>query len=110
MATITINGLTVSGRSVVINNNKVIVDGEEVSSGDSKKLDIVITGNVDNLQVDSGTVKVDGNVSQVATQSGSVTIGGDVRGSVSSMSGSVSVDGKVGGSVTTMSGSIRRGA
>lgn len=108
MASITINGVTISGsRSVVVRNGQVIVDGKNVTPEDVKEINITVNGNVGKLDVDAcQTISVTGDVSSVGTLSGDVTIDGDVKGSVKTLSGDVAC-GSVGGSVMTMSGDVK---
>jgi hypothetical protein len=103
---IKINGLSITGgRSVVVSNGRVIVDGKDVTGEDSKNITIEIQGDVAELSVDAcNTIQVTGTVGKIKTLSGSVQCG-DVAGSVQTMSGSV-VCGKIDGDTSTMSGSI----
>lgn len=103
MNRITINGkiITCAGSNVVINNEKVIVDGktiQECSSGDIK---IVIEGDVNKIDC-SGSVKVQGNSGNIDC-GGSCEVRGDVKGDIdaggSVTCGNVSGDIDAGGSV-----------
>lgn len=106
MNTIKINSNTYSGNNIVIRNGKVIVDGKDVTP-DSKEVNIVITGNVEQLDVDTcNSIEICGNVGDLKTLSGDVKVKGDVSGSISTMSGDVKC-GNVGGGVSTMSGDIK---
>lgn len=108
MASININGVTVSGTSIVVRNGKVIVDGKDVTLADVKEINVTITGNVDKLEVDAcQTISVKGDVGNVKTLSGTVTITGDVKGSVQTMSGDVDCEGSITGSISTMSGNVK---
>lgn len=110
---IRINGTTITqtggGRTVVIQNSRVIVDGQDVTpKGDEKVINVAIEGNVESLKVDvCNSIEIKGSVGMVATQAGDVECG-DVGGSVQTMSGDVRC-GAVAGNVTTMSGDIRKG-
>jgi len=106
-ASVTINGVTITGsRSVSILNGKVIVDGKEVDTGESKTINIEVKGDIQSLSADHcASIAVTGSVDTLKTVSGSVECA-DVKGSVTTMSGSVRC-GSVSGSVSTMSGSIR---
>ena len=108
MASISINGVTISGsRSVVIRNGQVIVDGKDVTPEDAKEISITVNGNVDKLEADAcQTISVTGDVNKVKTLSGDVNVGGDVKGSVRTLSGDVDCD-SIAGSVQTLSGSIK---
>ena len=107
---ITINGVTisgVSGKNITIQNNKVIVDGKDITP-DTKEIHIEVHGNIDRLEVDAcQKVSVTGNVGNVETLSGDVEVNGEIQGSVQTMSGSVDCAGAIKGSVSTMSGNIK---
>lgn len=105
---ISVNGLTVSGgRSVVISNGKVIVDGKDVTP-DAKEINISVEGNVEKIEADAcSKISVTGDAGSVNTQAGDVDVGGNVGGSVQTMSGDVDCGGSIGGSVSTMSGDIK---
>ena len=106
MSTISINGNTYSGNSIVVTNGKVIINGKDVTP-ESKEINITVEGNIDELKVDAcNKVSVNGNVSNLKTQSGDVDVTGDVTGSVQTMSGDVDC-GTVGGSISTMSGDVK---
>lgn len=110
MASISVNGVTISGlgRSVVIHDGKVIVDGKDVTPADVKEINITINGNVDKVEADAcQTISVTGDVGNVKTLSGDITVTGDVKGSVQTMSGDVDCGGSVAGSVSTMSGDVK---
>lgn len=105
MASIIINGLTITGgRNINISNGRVIIDGKDVTP-DIKEISIQITGDVETLSVDAcNKIEVNGNVAELSTQSGDVrcqSVGGDV----STMSGDVHCT-TVAGRVKTMSGDI----
>ncbi|MFH0289474.1 hypothetical protein ACGRSR_17925 [Vibrio owensii] len=106
-STIKVNGLTitgVSGRNIVINDGKVIVDGKDVTP-DSKEISIAIEGNVERLQADvCAQVAVSGDVGNISTQSGDVQCT-QVGGSVSTMSGDV-ICSSIAGNASTMSGDV----
>jgi len=71
---IIINNKTYSGNNIIVSNNKVIINGEDVTP-DSKKIDIKVEGNIDKLNVDAcNTVEVIGNVTDLKTQSGDVKV------------------------------------
>lgn len=106
MSTITINGNTYSGSSVVVTNGKVIVNGKDVTP-DSKEINISVQGDVDELHVDiCNKVSVTGNANSISTTSGDIDITGNVGGSVNTMSGDIDC-GNVLGSVSTMSGNVK---
>ncbi len=103
--TVTINGKTYAGgKSIQVMNNKVIIDGKDVTP-DSKQIKISVEGNIDTLHVDcADTIEILGDVNSVKTSSGDIkcetvkrdiqTMSGDVHctnfnGNFNSMSGSV---------------------
>lgn len=108
MNTIRINGVTITaGRSITVNNNRVFVDGKDVTP-DAKDIRIEVVGSLEKLEADAcNMIVVTGDVGNVATQSGDVEVGGSVRGSVATMSGDVDCGGTIGGSVSTMSGDVK---
>lgn len=102
---INVNGNTYTGKSIVISNGQVLIDGKNVTP-DDKDIVISVTGNIDALSVDTcDDVLVTGNVGLIKTLSGDVKVTGDVSGSVSTMSGDV-ICKKVAGNVSSMSGAI----
>lgn len=105
---ISINGVTIKGknvRSLVINNGKVIINGEAMDT-DDKVINIHIEGHVDMVDVDAcDTLEIKGNASKVKTMSGDVYCN-DVEGNIQTMSGDVSCD-SVAGDISSMSGDIR---
>jgi hypothetical protein len=102
---VNINGKSFSGRSIVVTNNKVIIDGVDVTP-DSKHIDIVVDGNIDKLDIDMcDNLMVKGNVGTLASTSADVECG-DVTGSVNTVSGDIEC-GNVGGNVTTTSGDVK---
>jgi len=106
MSTITINGNTYSGNSVVVTNGKVLINGKDVTP-ESKDINISVEGNIEELKVDAcNKVSVTGSVKNIATKSGDVDVTGDVDGSIQTMSGDVDC-GHVQGSVSTMSGDVK---
>lgn len=108
MSTVRINGTTITGgRSIVISNGKVLVDGKDVTPN-AKEISIAVTGNIDRLEADvCQKISVTGDAGNIVTQSGDVEIGGSVTGSVQTMSGDVDCGGSIGGSVSTMSGDVK---
>lgn len=97
-----------SGRNLTISNNRVIIDGVDVTANlpDQKTFNIEITGDIESLKADvCEKNSINGTVGQLQTQSGDVECG-DVKGSITTMSGDVDC-GAVGGSIQTMSGDVR---
>ncbi len=105
-STVVINGRTFAGKNVTVVNDRVFIDGKNVTP-DAKEITITVTGNIDQLKADAcSQISVTGDVGSVTTQSGDVSVGGSVNGSVQTMSGDVDCNGRIGGNVTTMSGDI----
>ena len=106
MSTITINGNTYSGNSVVVTNGRVVINGKDVTP-DSKEINISVEGNIEELKVDAcNKVSVTGTVKNISTKSGDVDVTGDVNGSIQTMSGDVDCR-HIQGSVSTTSGDIK---
>lgn len=103
MNRITINGKTItySGTNVVINNEKVIVDGNIVQECNSGDIKVTIEGNVNKIDC-GGSVEVHGNSGSIDC-GGSCKVSGDVKGDIdaggSVTCGNVSGDIDAGGSV-----------
>lgn len=99
----TINGkaITCSGTNVVIDNGKVIVDGNIIQECNSGDLKVIIEGNVNKIDCD-GSVEVHGNSGNIDC-GGSCEVGGDVEGDINAggsiTCGNVSGDIDAGGSV-----------
>jgi len=109
-ASVVVDGVTYSGKSVRISNGRVYVDGVEKSQLDnasSRPIEVVVNGNVESVSITHGTVNVTGDAGSAGTTSGDVYVGRDVKGSARTVSGNIKVKGKVGGSVSTVSGDIR---
>lgn len=100
-------GGNISGRDIIISNNRVIVNGKDVTP-DAKEINITVEGAVDKLEVDAcNSLKINGNCGSVKTTSGDVDLTGDITGSVQTTSGDVEAGGSIGGSVSTTSGDIK---
>jgi hypothetical protein len=99
------NGKSYIGDSIVVRNNKVIIDGVDVTP-DSKVITITVEGNIEELHVDCcNSLIVNGNVGLLNTQSGDVECK-DVIGNLNLTNGDVEC-GNVGGSIQTVSGDIK---
>lgn len=106
MATIKINGVSLSGNNIVIVDGKITVDGKDVTP-EQKEIAISVDGNVERLEVDScASLSIAGDAGNVKTVSGDVSVSGDIKGSVNNVSGDVNCDGTIVGSVNTVSGDI----
>jgi hypothetical protein len=105
MSTITINGNTYSGNSIVVSNGKVIIDGKDATPKE-KTINISVQGNIHELNVDScDKISVEGSARNIKTMSGDVRVTGDVQGNIQTMSGDIGC-GIVYGSVSSLSGDI----
>lgn len=105
MSTITINGNTYFGNSIVVTNGKIIIDGKDATP-ESKEINISVQGDINELKVDvCNKVSVKGNAKHVSTKSGNIDVSGNVEGSIQTMSGDVDC-GNVAGSISTMSGDV----
>lgn len=102
---VVINGIRYEGRSISVSGNKVVIDGKDVTP-DSKKINILVEGNLEKINVDyCEKIVVGGNVKEITTGSGDVECG-DVTGNVHASSGDIEC-GNVGGNVETMSGDVK---
>ena len=107
----TINGKTYKGKNIQVNNGKVIIDGvvqkadgkDEILTGD---ITIVVNGNCDSVESDSGDIVINGDAKAVSSSNGDITISKDVKGNVSTSNGDVDVKGQIAGNVTTSNGDI----
>lgn len=103
--TIQINGQTYSGKSVIIRDGQVFVDGGLASELDTYTISVTINGDVQSVETASGDIEVVGDVTgRCETASGDITCGA-VGGDVSTMSGDVEC-GHIAGNVRTMSGDV----
>lgn len=95
MSIIEVNGkkfrIDSSAKDISIVNGKVFVDGKALDDNqNTSKVEILVKGNIKNLQVDScQTIKVDGVVEDLKSGSGDVKVIGSVGGSVRTGSGDV---------------------
>ncbi len=102
---ITINNSSYNGKTISIVNGKVTIDGKEVNTGDSKEINISVSGNLEKLNVDyCNKIEIAGNVTEVSSTSGNVSCG-DVTSDIKTISGDVDC-GSVGGKVETVSGDV----
>jgi hypothetical protein len=105
MASITINGTTVSGTNIVIRNGTVLVDGISIEVGTQKIINIEVNGNLTTVDCDTcQSLTVTGDVGSVRTVSGDVDCN-DVKQNVETVSGDVKAR-NITGSVKTVSGDI----
>lgn len=102
---IRINNKTFKGKSITITDNKVIIDGKDVTP-DAKAINIVIEDSIDSINADNcESITVYGDCHSVQTMSGDVECR-NITGNVKTMSGDVDAH-NISGSVQTMSGDIK---
>lgn len=105
MSVVIINGNRFEGNNITIKNNKVLIDGKDMTP-DSKEINITVEGNVDGLDVDyCNNLNVTGNVNTLRSGSGDVTCN-DVYNGVQTGSGDVECN-KINGYVQTGSGNVK---
>lgn len=118
-AVVVIGDKTFRGKNVVMRNNKIFIDGREITDeelrGDKPEdkdkvlrlvMNVTVQGDVEKMEGEFNDVKVMRDVNSMGVSFGTVTVHGDVKGSIQSQSGNVIVEKNVGGDVKTMSGSI----
>ncbi|NWA11922.1 hypothetical protein [Pseudomonas gingeri] len=101
---VSIDGRTFSGRSVVINGDQVVVDGVVQEGALVGPISVVVTGDAESIEMGSGSVDVTGSVGRVKTISGNVRCG-EVSGDVGTISGDFTCP-AIAGNVKTTSGDI----
>lgn len=109
--TVHINGMTFSGSNLSIVGGKIFVDGKEVEVKETKTKEIRVTveGNIETLEVESGSVEIVGNVGNIEITSGNLKVTGDINGNAEITSGNIKVQGKIGGNASVSCGNIKRG-
>jgi len=105
-ARVTIDGRDFAGRNIIINGDKVMVDGVEQSGSLVGQISVTVHGDVDELSTGSGPVQITGAVGSVKTTNGNVTCA-DVRGAVTTVNGDVLAH-AIGGNVSSVNGDINR--
>jgi len=107
MSKFNINGMNFNGNTITISNNKVIVNGQDVTP-DAKEINITVEGNIEKIEAEyCNKINVTGEVGNIKTMSGDIEINGNVKGSIQTMSGSVGCR-DVSGSISSMSGNINK--
>lgn len=83
MNRITINGTVfeTNGRNISVNNGTVIVDGEVIKKGISGSINIIINGDVNQIDC-AGSVTVNGSVAGDIDCGGSVHVNENVKGNI----------------------------
>lgn len=90
--TVNINGKSYQGQNVSVVNNKVFVDGVEVTDNEvvkAKEIKIEVYGDVNQVETVSGDIIVSGNVENVKTVSGDVKVFGSVTSNIKTVSGDI---------------------
>ena len=99
------NGVKYEGSTVVIRNNKVTINGKDVTP-DTKEINILVEGNVDEVSADyCEKIVVSGGAKTIKTMSGDIECK-DVTGNISTVSGDIEC-GNVGGDISTPSGDVK---
>ena len=105
MSSITINGNSFEGKSIVIRNNRVIINGNDVTP-DEKVINISVKGDLDNITSDyCNEIVITGSVNTVKSTSGDIECG-NVTGNIETTSGDIEC-GNVGGNIKTISGDVK---
>ena len=110
--TIKINGVTITtgGKSLVVSDGKVIVDGKTMNTEDEKIINIEVHGDIDKIDVDvCRQIEVEGNVGDVRTSQGNITINGSAMDTVTNSQGSIKIEGDVNGDVKNSMGTVKAG-
>lgn len=88
--TINVNGVTYSGKNLIINSDgSVIIDGNKMTTISEKEINITMTGDAESIKTTNGDVNVLGSVTTVSTTNGDVRIAGDVKNNVYTANGDV---------------------
>jgi hypothetical protein len=108
MSRININGVTYTGNNIIVKNNKVIINGNDVTS-DTKIINITVEGNLEEISADyCEKIIINGNVGIVTTMSGNIECNKDILGNVRVTSGDIDCE-NIGGNVETVSGDVKCG-
>jgi hypothetical protein len=100
------NNNIVSGKSIVIRNGTVIVDGKRVDLPENEKIINIQAENLESIRVDScNEITVKGDAGDIHVSQGRVSIGGHVKGDVHVSQGNVDC-GNVEGDVSVSMGNI----
>lgn len=103
-----INGVRYEGNNVTIIDGKVTIDGKAVDVDDkSKVINVIITGNVKNLEVGNcNKLKLFGECGNVNSINGNIDIQGNVTGDVTNKNGNINCS-KIEGNATNKNGNIK---
>lgn len=86
MAQIIVNDIVYTGNDVIIRNNKIIINGVDITP-DTKEINISVIGNVDKVDVSScNKIEITGDTGNITTQNGDIKISGNVSGNVKTQS------------------------
>ena len=105
---IQINSSSYGGKNIVIKNNRIIIDGVDVTADhkDAKEILITVTGDLETLDVEyAKAIQINGNVGKVNSGSGDVNCG-NVSAGVRTGSGDVECE-SISGDVQTGSGDVK---
>ena len=106
-ATITLNGVSYSGKNITITNGNIQIDGKPVNDKGLRALNISVEGNVKTLTFSTcNRCTINGSVVNVKSSSGDIEIAGNCEGDVTTSSGDVTIGGHMNGDATTSSGDI----
>lgn len=81
MGIFNINGMTIKGNNIVINDGKIIVDGVTLKKEFQGIVELIVTGDVQKIISDSA-VTIKGDVLGSIDAGNSVEVEGDVHGNV----------------------------
>lgn len=79
-STIIVNGRSYVGRNVSMVNGDVYIDGKLMETPVERDILIQITGDIEKLELDRGSIEVTGSVVNLLSKAGNVEVGGDVKG------------------------------
>lgn len=105
-SSITINGDDYVGGDVIIDGDKVIIDGEEITKKyPTKKIDIIINGDIQSVNLENGSIKCDSINCNLKTVNGDVEAD-EIIGDVKTVNGDVECN-TISGNVKTSNGKIK---
>jgi hypothetical protein len=104
---IIVNNKSYIGKSIIISNGKIIIDGKDITPNENE-ISIEVNGNIEFIDVDNcNKINVTGNCTSIKTQSGDIEVKSSILGNVQTMSGDVYCEQTIHGNVSTMSGDIK---
>lgn len=105
---IQINNRGYVGKSIVISNGKIVIDGRDVTSelGETKEINISVSGNLENLEVDyANKIEISGDVGKASSGSGDIDCR-NITGGARTGSGDIECE-SINGDVQTGSGDVK---